>query len=262
MVARVDDAEPVLDEDEAREPVAIRPAIDPVLEATLAAPAEPGNGRSAAVVESDAALPQDASLDETPAAPAPQPVADVLASQPDLELGAREIVACLLVLLLWTVLLTLGLTIGTPPFMATLQNPMAHSFGNVLGSAWIVVTCHTVPNMAMLCCLSAFLGVVASRAVGRADRTGPTPPERMGIYVAAITRGFFVFLVIASGALLLSDQTFTNLTPERYIRLAGLASLFSFSVGYNPRIFERLCKRIDEMAAGRADADAVRRPNS
>jgi hypothetical protein len=44
---------------------------------------------------------------------------------------------------------------------------------------------------------------------------------------------------------MLSDQAFTNLTLVKYVRLAGLSSLLSFTVGYNPALFRQLMARVD-----------------
>jgi len=53
-------------------------------------------------------------------------------------------------------------------------------------------------------------------------------------------RGFFVYLFLTSGLLLLDDAPFSNPTPGQYIRLAGFLSLFSFVVSYQPRLFNKL----------------------
>jgi hypothetical protein len=44
-------------------------------------------------------------------------------------------------------------------------------------------------------------------------------------------RGFFMFIVILSGTLILSDQQYDNITIEQYLKLAGLVSLLSFAIG-------------------------------
>jgi hypothetical protein len=218
-------------------------------------PSTPPARRGRDRVEPDHATP------EAPAQAQAAPAADgrpveardsgsVLTSQPSLALDAREVVVSLVSLVAWLGLLMAGITVGTQPYIDGIRNLTTHGFWEVSGSLLVILLCHTVSNVALLCCLAAFLGVIASRAVGRPNTNVQTPPERMGVYVAAVTRGFFVFLVIQSGSILLSDQAFTNLTLERYVRLAGLSSLFSFAIGYNPRLFGELLDRVNSTITG------------
>ncbi len=224
-------------------------------------PARRGRDR----VEPDHATPEaPAQAQAAPAQAQAAPTADgrtaqaresgsVLTSQPSLALNTREVIVSLGALFGWLTLLISGITVGTQPFIDGIRNLTAHGFWEVFGSLVVILLCHTVSNVALLCCLAAFLGVIASRAVGRSNMNVQTPYERMGVYVAAVTRGFFVFLVIQSGSILLSDQAFTNLTLERYVRLAGLSSLFSFAIGYNPRLFGELLDRVNSTITGAAN---------
>ena len=50
--------------------------------------------------------------------------------------------------------------------------------------------------------------------------------------------------------MVVSDQPLTNLSLDKYIRLAGLSSLFSFAVGYNPEVFRQLMARVNGNLAG------------
>jgi hypothetical protein len=59
-------------------------------------------------------------------------------------------------------------------------------------------------------------------------------------YVSATLRGFFVYLFLLSGLLLLDDAPFTTPTQGQYVRLSGFLSLFSFVVSYQPRLFNVL----------------------
>jgi hypothetical protein len=58
--------------------------------------------------------------------------------------------------------------------------------------------------------------------------------------MSAVLRGFFVYLFLMSGLLLLDDAPFSNAGPSQYIRLAGFLSLFSFVVSYQPHLFSAL----------------------
>jgi hypothetical protein len=155
-----------------------------------------------------------------------------------------EIVSSLAALALWLILLSAGLAVSTQPYINTLQNQELASTWAVVKALFVIATCHTATNTALLCCLAAFLGALGFRVLGA--RTGATEGyDRRDAYVAATTRGFFVFLIIQSGSIMLSDQAFTNLTLDKYIRLAGLSSLLSFTVGYSPDVFRRLMARVD-----------------
>jgi len=220
------------------------------------APAPPRPEVSAAAPRDE----DDTLVDSSQARPAAAADASgsLLGTQPTLVLTTREVWASLGVMLAWLVLLTAGIAIGVQPYIDAIQQVKPLTAFQLVGSAMIVLLCHTVPNIAILCCLSAFLGVIASRAIGRSEPGARPSQDRMSVYVAAVTRGFFVFLVIQSGSILLSDTAFTNLTLERYIRLAGLSSLFSFAIGYNPQLFTHLMLRVNQVV----DQDGQGRPNS
>jgi hypothetical protein len=69
------------------------------------------------------------------------------------------------------------------------------------------------------------------------NRRGQLPSNP---YVSATLRGFFVYLFLLSGLLLLDDAPFTTPTQGQYVRLSGFLSLFSFVVSYQPRLFNVL----------------------
>jgi hypothetical protein len=58
--------------------------------------------------------------------------------------------------------------------------------------------------------------------------------------VSALLRGFFVYLFMTSGLLLLDETPFSSPSPGQYIRLAGFLSLFSFVLSYQPQLFTAL----------------------
>lgn len=160
-------------------------------------------------------------------------------------LKSLEIVSSLVALTLWLILLSAGLAVSTQPYIDTIQNHPSLGAWTVVKAMFVIVVCHTVTNTALLCCLAAFLGALGFRVL--ADNPGAADGlDRRSAYVAAATRGFYVFLIIQSGSIMLSDQAFTNLTLEKYVRLAGLSSLLSFTVGYSPDLFRQLMARVDK----------------
>ena len=57
---------------------------------------------------------------------------------------------------------------------------------------------------------------------------------------------FFIFIVVLSGTLILSDQKYDNITIEQYLKLVGLLSLLSFTVGYDPSVFLAFFQRVGQ----------------
>ncbi|WP_337174062.1 hypothetical protein [Paludisphaera sp.] len=161
-------------------------------------------------------------------------------------LDPLEIASGLLAFVVWILLMTAGITVAAQDYIDPIREMTASGAAEVVGCLLVIATCHTVTNTAMLCCVSAFLGVLGNRVLGSI----PNPEiahasSRRAAYLSAVIRGFFVFLVFLSGTVALSDQAFINLSLDRYIRLVGLSSLFSFTVGYNPDVFSQLMARVN-----------------
>jgi hypothetical protein len=195
-----------------------------------------------------AARPADAAPREAAAAAA---APTVLSATPALGLDGAEIALSAALFVAWISVITAGIAIGTQPYIDKLQNPEGHGVLSLAWAAVIVLTCHTVPNIAVLCCLSSFLGVIGSRIFNEADAGAGPQAGRLAGYVSAVTRGFFVYLIILSGTVVVSDEAFTRLSQEKYVRLAGLASLISFTIGYHPALFRHLLERVDSfMSSG------------
>jgi hypothetical protein len=169
-------------------------------------------------------------------------------AMPPVVVNGGEVAVSVLVMGLWLAFLTAGITVGTQPYLQLIRDRTAAHAWDVVGALFVILLCHTSPNIALLCCLSAFLGMLASRAVVSKEPGSEPDPLRMAAYVAAVTHGFFVYLVIQSGFVVFSDTAFTTTTLEQYVRLAALASLISFAVGYNPLLFQSLLARVAAVA--------------
>ncbi len=110
----------------------------------------------------------------------------------------------------------------------------------------------------MLCTLAGLMGALGRRAVlhpmgnlnkrkqPRAEQEEHLPFDAINPYLSGIIRGFFVYIVLISGALILFDNPFTNPTPDGYARLAGMLSLLSFIMSYNPLIYGSVFMKIDK----------------
>lgn len=165
--------------------------------------------------------------------------------------GARELLMAVGALGTWLLLFTAGMIIPSTPYRELLASPVGLPLSKLLVAWLVVVTCYTLPNVALLCCSASLLGAAGRRA--RLERG--EEPEDDGIsspYVSAVIRGFFVFLVLLSGVLILLEKPFDAPSAEQYLRLAGFVSLLSFLVGYNPHLFARLLKRIADLVEGHA----------
>ena len=119
--------------------------------------------------------------------------------------------------------------------------PASSSSASTLLAAWLVVlTCFLPLNLAWLCVVSSTLGAIGNLANLGDDEGATRSRDSSNPYVSAVLRGFFVYLFMMSGLLLLDDSPFSNAGPGQYIRLAGFLSLFSFVVSYQPRLFGSL----------------------
>lgn len=173
-----------------------------------------------------------------------EPPRVVTPNGPEGRLKSWEIGASAVALALGLILLSAGLSVAAQDSINAIQNHTVAGAWSLVGSFFVIATCHTVTNTALLCCVSAFLGVLGYRVIGERSGVAEGFADRRDAYVAAATRGFYIFLIIQSGSIILSNQAFTNLTLEKYIRLAGLSSLLSFTVGYNPDLFRQLMDRV------------------
>jgi hypothetical protein len=116
---------------------------------------------------------------------------------------------------------------------ASLQENVCVMIGN-----WVMFLCsYTVTNIGILCCLTACMGEVGRRT--GVDGKSRIRREDPGDYVAAIMRGFLVYLAILAG-LVIGNSSFSPHTRDEYVRLASLVSLMGFLAGFNPLLFRRL----------------------
>ena len=186
-------------------------------------------------------------------------------------LKIHECIGALLVLVVWLNLFACGMLIGSEQYRlaidpngvkalkGTSERPQANAVGSNVGDgqeestgkqttrsinpyrAWFMALITFLPfNLALLCAASGALGAFGNRANLQDDRTAEIARDRSNPYVSALLRGFFVYLFMISGLLLIEDKPFSDSSPQQYVRLAGFISLFSFVVNYNPYIFNPL----------------------
>jgi hypothetical protein len=157
-------------------------------------------------------------------------------------------ILCAMAILGWTIVVSLGVAVPTKPYIDLIKDSgLGLPFPALLYALVAILTCYTFTNIGALSCLAAIVG-----AIGRSARIDDSEPaaqvtDLRTVCLSAAVRGFFLFLMIASGTILLSEQKFDAISIEQYLKMAGLVSLLSFAVGYDPHLFGVLFKRVLEM---------------
>lgn len=122
-------------------------------------------------------------------------------------------------------------------------------------SVFMVVVTFTPPNLALLGALAAVAGaagrwmmdgVSKAEEAARGESTGPAASVSTlrawasTMMLSALSRGFFVYLAMLSGLLVLTGDPFDKPSPGQYVRLAGTCSLFCFIVGWQPELLKTI----------------------
>ena len=112
----------------------------------------------------------------------------------------------------------------------------------------------TWSNIMWLCCFASLVGEYGREAMGRHLFT-PNPQ-------AALVRGFFIFLAMAAGQLVIvgtislppslaSEAAGTDaphlVSAAQYFRIATFCSFLGFFVGFSPKVFISLLNRVERM---------------
>jgi hypothetical protein len=182
--------------------------------------------------------------------------------EPSSPLSVSESFAAFGVFLIWLALFAGGIVVDTAPYREAISATGANALvngaavqanaapqtapsgaqpGPSLWISWIVVlTCFLPINLAWLCAGAGTLGAFGNHANLADDRGKAMSHDNTNPYTSAVLRGFFVYLFMMSGLLLLDDSPFSHPSPGQYVRLAGFLSLFSFVVSYQPRLFSVL----------------------
>jgi|KBSSwiStaDraftv2_1062776.scaffolds.fasta_scaffold128843_2 hypothetical protein len=133
---------------------------------------------------------------------------------------------------------------GTPGFSASAPAmPSAQALHAAPGkvTSWtVVLLCFLPLNLVWVCAAASALGAFGNRANLGSDQRDTRSRDDSNPYLSAVLRGFFAYLFMTSGLLLLDDAPFSHPSPGQYIRLAGFLSLLCFVVSYQPRLFNTL----------------------
>lgn len=130
--------------------------------------------------------------------------------------------------------------------LAAAEAPQETAGPGLLVSCLVTLLWFLPLNLALLCAISGILGAFGNRANLHAEDAPPVRGDESNPTISALLRGFFVYLIVISGLLLLDDDPFSKPTPGQYIRLAGFLSLLSFVVNYQPQVFGSLLGRAVE----------------
>ena len=153
--------------------------------------------------------------------PALRPASSFLPKRP---LTPAEVTVCILAILAWVILVALGVAVSTKPYFDSLAKADARF--TTLEFMWtllVIITCYTFTNIASLRCLSAVIGAIGrSAGIDDVKRSDPATDLRT-LCMSGVIRGFFMFLVVLSGTLVLSDQEYDNISIEQYLKLTGIS---------------------------------------
>ncbi len=160
-----------------------------------------------------------------------------------------------LCLLLWVGFFVVGSAVPSDNLLRHVLNELnspLNRAGNLLG----FVFTWTWSNILWLCCFASLVG-----EYGRGSMSGtaalPSAP-------AAIVRGFFIFLAMATGQLvivgtislppsLIENAGITGdpsiVSPGQYFRIATFCSFLSFFVGFKPSVFTSFLSRVERFAS-------------
>jgi len=151
-----------------------------------------------------------------------------------------EIAGGVVLLGLWAVVFGIGNVFPSEPYRNALAgNGTVISNANVPVYLAIFLMTYTVTNVAVLCCIAAWLGELGRRT--RIDGASQEGEFLRGDYLAAVMRGFLGYLAILTGFVVVGSGVNLFVTPsaEGYVRLAAIVSLAGFLIGFNPAIFRR-----------------------
>lgn len=160
---------------------------------------------------------------------------------------------------LWLVVFSLGFAVPAAPHLVALDTAHEASLSILaaVGNVLLVIICSTSTNPGILACIAALLGGLArwihvdGSSPNAADGNGPL----MRVFVAPMLRGFFMYLALLAGLLLLTTQAITNATQDQYVQLAGTVSVFAFMIGYDPNVFRKLMGKVNGWAVQREQED-------
>ncbi|HWB11001.1 MAG TPA: hypothetical protein VG826_17365 [Pirellulales bacterium] len=167
---------------------------------------------------------------------------------------------------LWIVVFAVGFAVPALPHLNALTSAAEKSLSvpSALGHLILVVLCSTPTNPGLLACIAALLGGIANwiHVDGTIPSSNNVGASIQAACFASMLRGFFMYLALLAGLLLLTTQAITQATQEQYVQLAGTVSVFAFMVGYDPDVFKKLMGKVNGWAVQRENAETPAQPVS
>lgn len=177
---------------------------------------------------------------------------------------AKRIVFLSSLISLWSAFFLIGVFIDTTPMQHRIETLKFYENSpfNFISDLIIMITCWTWCNLIFICCLASIVG-----EHGRATTLSKSAAAN---HRTAIIRGFFVYLLVLTGQLVVSGSFgptagFTDGSPvagpdnlvsldiAHYFRLAGFASLVSFMAGYDPKFLANMVNKLEKISGGQIE---------
>ena len=143
--------------------------------------------------------------------------------------------------LLWIAFFSLGLLVDSKSFRLCVSNELD------MYSLIICMFTYTPTNIAILCLTSAYIGGCASKlTMNNIEEASPACADNektiSQIYMSelpmsSMVRGIVIYFAYIAGVCIADANLFNEPTQTAYIKSAGIISLLSFLVGYDPTIF-------------------------
>lgn len=159
---------------------------------------------------------------------------------------SSPVLLTIILLIIWLICFIVGATFDSSKYRRELLRD------NIGFIDWFLNLIYTFfswtwSNVLILCCISTLVGEYTRRSDDEVISVTHTQN--------AIIRGFFIFLTVVTGQIVIQGSI-PSLTVEvngnpaevgipQYFRVASFSSLLSFLVGFNPRLFNTIVKRLD-----------------
>jgi len=173
-------------------------------------------------------------------------------SEPTLQtVPKNELIAGVVVVGLWTAFFCAGIFVPTAEFRQSLWGGKL-GFFPFLGHLLLVISCYALTSILFLSCAASFLGCMTRRWYvmdhSRVEHSSVAIPAAR-LYLSAVLRGFFLYLITIAGFLTVTtEKSLVDTTLDQFVRMAGVTSVLSFVVGYDPKVLNRLLERVMDVA--------------
>lgn len=147
----------------------------------------------------------------------------------------------------WVIVFGLGMLVDSKPF----RDKVASSFDP--SAFFVCMMAYTPTNIFMLCMLSAIAGGCASRLVvsgakklmdenGEKKEVSDSQVFQVENPFTSMLRGLIVYFSFLAGVFVAGSTLLLEPTAQGYTQAAGVISLLSFVVGYDPTVFSSFIK--------------------